>query len=54
MSTKKRQVNIFIEPSWKAKLEKIARKKSYEEDRNISMLDLIKETINEVHHLDEE
>ena len=48
------QVNIFIKESWKLKLERAAREKSYKEDRNISLIDLIRETLNDVYHLDDE
>lgn len=47
------QLNVYINKSWKPKLEKIAREKSYKEERNVTLLDLIRETLNNVYHLDE-
>lgn len=39
------QVNITIPDEWKIKLDKIARKVAYEEDRDYSYLDVIRDSI---------
>jgi hypothetical protein len=39
------QVNITIPDEWKTKLDKIARKIAYEEDRDYSYLDVIRDSI---------
>lgn len=41
------QVNITIPDEWKIKLDKIARKVAYEEDRDYSYLDVIRDSIKD-------
>lgn len=45
MPQKKTQFNMFIPEEWKEKLERLARIKSLEEDKNISAHDILKEQI---------
>ena len=47
----KTQVNLYIDDSWKKTLEQIARERSYKENRTISLLDLIRETLDKDYNL---
>lgn len=47
----KTQVNLYIDDSWKKTLEQIARERSYKENRTISLLDLIRETLDKNYNL---
>ena len=46
-------VNLYIKDSWKKKLEQIAREKSVKEQRNISLLTLIRETLKDIYELED-
>ncbi len=48
------QINVTIPESWKVALEKEARKVSFDRDKTISYLDLIREVIKEKFNLQEE
>ena len=44
---KKAQLNIYLPLPWKDELIRIARIRSYEEDRTISLLDLVREALSQ-------
>ena len=50
--TKDAQINVPMKKSWKDKLEKIARTKAYKENRRMTVYDLVRETLNEAHNLE--
>lgn len=46
-------VNLYMKDAWFERLSQLARERSVEEQKNISLLDLIRESLNEKYHLDD-